>query len=62
MEIVRKDWAAWVKDMDEFNFDMTWAAWGASLYKDPESLWHSKEADRTADKISPVIKTRRWTP
>ena len=47
LEIVRKDWAAWVKDMDEFNFDMTWAAWGASLYKDPESLWHSKEADRT---------------
>ena len=46
LEIVRKDWAAWVKDMDEFNFDMTWAAWSASLYKDPESLWHSREADR----------------
>ena len=46
LELVRKDWAAWVKDMDEFNFDMTWAAWGASLYKDPESLWHSREADR----------------
>ena len=46
LEIVRKDWAAWVKDMDEFNFDMTWAAWGATLFKDPESLWHSREADR----------------
>ena len=46
LEIIRKDWAAWVKDMDEFNFDMTWAAWSASLYKDPESLWHSREADR----------------
>ena len=46
LEIVRKDWAAWIKDMDEFNFDMTWAAWGASLFKDPESLWHSREADR----------------
>ncbi len=46
LEIIRKDWAAWIKDMDEFNFDMTWAAWGASLYKDPESLWHSREADR----------------
>ncbi len=46
LEIVRKDWAAWIKDMDEFNFDMTWAAWSASLFKDPESLWHSKEADR----------------
>ena len=46
LEIVRKDWAAWVKDMDEFNFDMTWAAWGASVFKDPESLWHSREAER----------------
>ena len=47
LTIVRKDWAAWVKDMDEFNFDMTWAAWSASLFKDPESLWHSREATRT---------------
>ena len=46
LEIVRKDWAAWIKDMDEFNFDMTWAAWSASLFKDPESLWHSREAER----------------
>ncbi len=47
LEIVRKDWAAWIKDMDEFNFDMTWAAWSAALFKDPESLWHSREADRS---------------
>ena len=46
LEIVRKDWAAWIKDMDEFNFDMTWANWSASLFKDPESLWHSREAER----------------
>ena len=46
LEIVRKDWAAWIRDMDEFNFDMTWAAWGGVLFKDPESLWHSREADR----------------
>ena len=46
LEIERKDWAAWSKDMDEFNFDMTWAAWGAGLFKDPESMWASEEADR----------------
>ena len=46
LDIVRKDWAAWIKDMDEFNFDMTWAAWSAALFKDPESLWHSSQADR----------------
>ena len=42
----RKDMAAWFKDMDEYNFDMTWAAWGSGLHKDPESQWSSKEADR----------------
>ena len=46
MKIDRKDWAAWAKDMDEFNFDMTWAAWGAGLFKDPEGMWLSTEADR----------------
>lgn len=44
--IEKKDWAAWVQDMEEYNYDMTWAAWGASLRKDPESMWSSKEADR----------------
>ena len=42
----QKDWAAWIKDMDAFNFDLTWAAWGAGPRKDPESMWYSKEADR----------------
>ncbi len=46
LETVRKDLAAWFRDMDSYNFDMTWTAWGAGLYKDPESLWSSKEADR----------------
>ncbi|MDA1044892.1 MAG: extracellular solute-binding protein [Verrucomicrobia bacterium] len=46
--IEKKDWAAWVKDMDEFNFDMTWAAWGAGIRKDPEGSWSSKEADRAS--------------
>ena len=42
----KKDWAAWAKDMDSFNYQMTWAAWGAGVFKDPESMWHSREADR----------------
>lgn len=44
--VEKKDWAAWSKDMDEYHFDMTWAAWSAGLFKNPESMWHSKEADR----------------
>ena len=47
MKIERKDWAAWTRDMDEYKFDMTWAAWGTGLYPDPESMWSSAEADKT---------------
>ena len=46
LSIDQKDLAAWAKDMDAFNFDMTWAAWGASLRRDPEQLWSGAEAER----------------
>jgi len=44
--IDKKDWAAWARDMDEYNYQMTWAAWSSGVFKDPESMWSSKEADR----------------
>ena len=44
LEIERKDWAAWARDMDAYNFDMTWAAWSAGLRKDPEGMWSSEQA------------------
>ncbi|MBF0120515.1 MAG: ABC transporter substrate-binding protein [Desulfobacterales bacterium] len=44
--IDKKDWSAWAKDMDEFNFEMTWAAWSSGVFKDPEGMWASKEAER----------------
>ena len=46
LRINKKDWAAWARDMDEFNFQMTWAAWTTLVFKDPEGMWSSKEADR----------------
>lgn len=46
MSIDKKDWAAWVRDMDEFNYQMTWAAWSQGLFKDPEGMWSSQEAER----------------
>ncbi len=46
MTLTRKDMAAWVRDMDAYNFDTTWAAWGAGIYRDPEQTWFSAEADR----------------
>lgn len=41
----QKDWAAWGRDMDEFNFQMSWNNWTGSVYKDPEVMWSGKEAD-----------------
>lgn len=46
MKIVRKDFAAWMRDMDSFDFDMTWQSWGASVFRTPETVWLSSEADR----------------
>ncbi len=45
--IDKKDWASWARDMDEFNYQMTWAAWSSGIFKDPESMWLSEEADRS---------------
>ena len=46
MTIDRKDFASWMRDMDSFSYDMTWAAWGAGTVKYPELQWSSAEADR----------------
>ncbi len=46
MTISRKDFASWMRDMDSFAFDMTWAAWGAGTVKYPEIAWLGAEADR----------------
>jgi len=44
--IDKKDWASWARDMEEFNFQMTWASWSSGVFKDPQSMWLSTEADR----------------
>ena len=46
MSIVRKDFASWMRDMDEFAYDMTWASWSAGTVKYPELFWSGAEADR----------------
>lgn len=46
MTIVRKDLAGWQRDTDEFNFDMTWSSWGASIFPNLEPQWSSREANR----------------
>jgi microcin C transport system substrate-binding protein len=46
MHIERKDFTSWMKDMDDFNFQMTWSSMGASIFRNPEIFWLSSEADR----------------
>ncbi len=45
VEFDQKDWTAWVRDMETYNFDMTSCAWGSGLYKDPETMWHTDSGD-----------------
>ncbi len=59
MDIAQKDWSAWMKDMDEYNFDMTWAAWGGGLWRDPEYQWSGREADRPASQNVTGLKHAR---
>ena len=57
MSIVRKDFANWMRDMDEFDFDMTWQSWGASTFRNPETSWLSSEADRKTSNNSVGFKS-----
>ncbi len=66
--IDKKDWAAWARDMDEFNYEMTWASWGSGVFKNPEGMWQSKEADRRSgnnitgfknDRVDQIIETQK---
>jgi len=57
--IDKKDWASWARDMDEFNYQMTWAAWGAGIFKDPEGMWSSNEADRKGGNNITGFKSRQ---
>ena len=36
------DLAAWSQRIDSYDFDMTWAAWGSGINKDPEPQWSSE--------------------
>ncbi len=42
LEIDQKDFATWMREMDTYNFDVTSAAWGGTLFRDPEYMWSSK--------------------
>jgi hypothetical protein len=38
-----------------------WAAWASLIFKDPEPMWSSNEADEKAAATLPVSKTKGLT-
>ncbi|MBL4889195.1 MAG: ABC transporter substrate-binding protein [Candidatus Lindowbacteria bacterium] len=45
VKIEMVDGAEFFRRMDETKFQICWMAWSASVFKDPESMWHSKYMD-----------------
>lgn len=56
VKIESTDLAAWSGRMDNFEFSLTWCAWGSGVLKDPESMWHSKYADMPNHHNYPGLK------
>ena len=44
--------------IDKFDFDLTWAAWGGGVFKDPEPMWFSKYADENGQHNLAGIKNK----
>jgi microcin C transport system substrate-binding protein len=45
--------------VDVFNFNVTWASWSASRFRDPEQTWHSREAARNSSNNISGFKDER---
>jgi microcin C transport system substrate-binding protein len=48
-----------MKKVDERNFTLHYQAWGAILFPNPESSWHSKLADQFSNNNLPGFKNKR---
>jgi microcin C transport system substrate-binding protein len=46
------------KKLDNHDFDLYWAAWGAGRLRDPEASWKSSTADELASNNYPGVKDR----
>lgn len=49
-------WATLLKKMEEFKYDTVSIGWSASLFEDPEQLWHSRHADEAGGSDLPGYK------
>ncbi len=54
--IDQKDFATWMREMENYNFDVTSTAFSGSLFRDPEAMWYSKYADVVGGNNQPGVK------
>ena len=45
LEISQKDFATWMREMENYNFEVTLSAFSSGLFRDPEAMWSSQYAD-----------------
>ncbi|MGN1325982.1 MAG: extracellular solute-binding protein [Candidatus Spyradenecus sp.] len=45
LEITQKDFATWMREVGNYNFDITVSAFSGSLFRDPEAMWSSRYVD-----------------
>lgn len=57
-KIETMSWSTWLKRMDNYEFDMGWAAWGGTRLRDPESMWHSRTADQPSSNNIAGVKDK----
>ena len=55
-DIVRKDFADWMRSIDAFDFDITWAAFVGTIFRNPEMTWSAAEADRKGGNNITAVK------
>ena len=59
LAITQRDFATWMREMKDYNFDVTVAAYSGSLFRDPEAMWSSAYADTPNGPNLPGFKDER---
>lgn len=56
LNISQKDFATWMREMENYNFDVTTSAFSGSIFRDPEPMWYSRYADAPAGVNQPGFR------
>lgn len=59
LSITQRDFATWMREMKDYNFDVTVAAYSGSLFRDPEAMWSSAYVDTPNGPNLPGFKDER---